>query len=147
MFSPTDCFCQNPEVVYRDVDEWKSGLAFEPDRPCLYMLNPTAMLMWELCRDGRRLDAIEQQYCELLGNRLGPEAARSTAPRIDGHDRFGTRHPNRGSRRSNVRSGRRPAPSIAFRYPYPFRPRRTRPARASSSTRPADTFRRSGPDD
>jgi len=77
VFSPTDCFCQNPEVVYRDVDEWKSGLAFEPDRPCLYMLNPTAMLMWELCRDGRRLDAIEQQYCELLGNRLGPEAARA----------------------------------------------------------------------
>jgi hypothetical protein len=68
VFSPTDYFSKNPDVVLRRFPEWHQCYAYTPAHPELYELNTTAWLIVELC-EGHSLAELERVFLETVQSR------------------------------------------------------------------------------
>jgi hypothetical protein len=74
VFSPTDYFNKNPNVVLRRFPEWRQCFAYTPAHPELYELNATAWLIVELC-EGHSLLELERAFFEIVRNKSTPDEA------------------------------------------------------------------------
>lgn len=75
MTSRNGCYAKTPEVVLRTFDEWGHAYAFTPSEPDIIDLNATAYFIVELC-DGRPYGQIEDDFVEIVGERVGAGLAR-----------------------------------------------------------------------
>ena len=82
-------FKRRTDIKVRDLSEWHSAMVFDPERPGLCLLNPTAWIVLELC-DGRTRGEIVESYGRLFGNRLGvAEAGQHVDQGIDALNQWG----------------------------------------------------------
>ena len=75
MISRNGCYAKTPDVVLRTFDEWGHAYAFTPSEPDIIDLNATAYFIVELC-DGRPYGQIENEFVEMVGERVGARLAR-----------------------------------------------------------------------
>ncbi len=75
MTSRNGCYAKTPDVLLRAFDEWGHAYAFTPSEPDIIDLNATAYFIVELC-DGRPYRQIENDFVEIVGERIGADVAR-----------------------------------------------------------------------
>lgn len=70
----TGCYTKITNLRVRPVPEMETCLVFTPDDPCVYTLNASAWLIFELC-DGRPWDELQSAYCEAVSPLTPPAEA------------------------------------------------------------------------
>jgi hypothetical protein len=75
VLSRNACYVKNPDVILRGFEEWGHAFAYTPDDCEIHDLNTAAWFIVELC-DGRPFQAIEAEYVETVGGKVGATKAR-----------------------------------------------------------------------